>query len=69
MRASLGVYAFIGQAEPLDWPTSDKVLVDYFGGVFRPDVAVPDSLRIDDDRAAVLALVQAAGLVDAHLAA
>ncbi len=35
-------------------------------GIFRANVAIPDSLRIDDHHGAVLALVKAAGFVDAH---
>jgi len=65
MGAGLGVEAFIGQAEPLDGAAGDEVLVDDFGGVFRTDMAVPDGLRINDDSSPVLALIEAAGLVDA----
>lgn len=65
MRAGLGVEAFFGQAEALDRAAADEVLIDDFGGVFGADVTVPDGLRVDDDGGAVLALVEAAGLVDA----
>jgi hypothetical protein len=64
MRAGLGVEAFVGEAEALDGAAADEVLVDDFGSVFEGDVAVPDGLRVDDDGVAVLALIEAAGLVD-----
>jgi hypothetical protein len=59
MGAGLGVEAFVGEAE-----APDEVLIDDFGGVFGADVAVPDGLRVDDDGGAMLALVEAACLVD-----
>jgi hypothetical protein len=65
MGAGLGVEAFAGEAEALDWSAADEVLIDDFGGVFGADVAVPDGLRVNDDRGAVFALVEATGLVDA----
>ena len=69
MRAGFGVDAFVGEAKALDRSASDEVFVDDFGGVFRADMAVPDSLRVDDDGVAVLALIEAAGLVDADAGA
>lgn len=65
MGAGLGVEAFVGEAEALDWSAADEVLIDDFGGVFGADVAVPDGLRVNDDGGAVFALVEATGLVDA----
>jgi hypothetical protein len=65
MGAGPGVEAFVGKAKALDGAAGDEVLVDDFGGVFQADVAVPDSLRVDDDSRPVFALVEAAGLVDA----
>jgi hypothetical protein len=64
MGAGLGVEAFVGEAEALDWSAADEVLIDDFGGVFGADVAVPHGLRVDDDGGAMLALVEAACLVD-----
>jgi hypothetical protein len=69
MGAGLGVDAFVGEAEALDGTAGDEVLVDDFGGVFQADVAVPDGLRIDDNGMAMLALIEAAGLVDADAGA
>src|SRR5262245_46771684 len=43
------------------------MLVDDLVDVFRGDVAVPHLLRVDDNGASVLALVEAAGGVGAHL--
>jgi hypothetical protein len=65
MRAGLGVEAFIGQAKALDGPSGDEVFVDNIGSVFGTDVAVPHALRVDGDGGAVLALIEAARLVDA----
>jgi len=60
------VETLVGQAQAFNWTAGDEVLIDNLGGVFRADVAVPDSLGVDDDGSAVLALIEAAGLVDAH---
>ena len=65
MRARLGVEALVGEAQALDGAAGDEVLVDDFGGVFQADVAIPDGLGVDHDGGAVLALIEAAGLVDA----
>jgi hypothetical protein len=65
MWAGLSVDAFVGQTKPLHRAAAYEVLVDDLGGVFRPDVAVPDGLRVDDNSGAMLALIQAAGLVNA----
>jgi hypothetical protein len=58
------IEALVGQAQALDRAPADQVLVDDFGGVFRADVAVPDSLGVDNHCPTVLALIEAAGLVD-----
>lgn len=68
MRAGLGIEAVFGNAQPLDGTAADKVLGDDFFGVFGTDIAVPHGLGIDNHVGAVLALIQAAGLVDAHAA-
>ena len=58
------IEALVGQAQALDRAPADQVLVDDFGGVFRADVAVPDRLGVDNHCPTVLALIEAAGLVD-----
>ena len=55
----------IRQAEEFDRTAADEVLGDDLADVVEVDEAVPDGLRIDDHDGAVLALVEAAGLVDA----
>ena len=65
MGAGLSVEAFVGETEALDGTAGDEVLVDDFGGVFGAHVAIPNGLRINDDSVAMLALIEAAGLVDA----
>jgi len=69
MGAGLGIDAFVGETQALDGTAGDEVLVDDFGGVFGADMAVPDGLRVNDDSAPMLALIEAAGLVDAHAGA
>jgi hypothetical protein len=69
VRAGLGVDAFLGETKALDRATTDQVLFNDRGGVFGLDMPVPDGVRVDDDCRAVLALVKASGLVNAHPAA
>jgi hypothetical protein len=69
VRAALGVDALVGEAQALDGTAADEMLAHDLLGILGLDVAVPDGLGIDDDGGAVLALVEAAGLVDAHAAA
>ena len=64
----IGVDAGFGQTEALDGATADKVLGDNFFGVASVDEAVPDGFRVDHHDGAVLALVQATGLIDADFA-
>ena len=66
MGAALGVQAGVGDAQPLDRPSADQMLVHDRGGVFGLDIAVPDGLGIDDHRGPMLALIEASRLVDAH---
>jgi hypothetical protein len=63
--ASLCVQTGIGQAEALDGATVEEMFGDDLLDVFDVDEAVPDGFGIDDDYGAVLALVEAAGLVGA----
>jgi len=64
--AGFGVDAFLGEAEALDGTAGDEMFGDDLGGVFRLHAAVPDGLRVNNDRWSVLALVEAERLVDAH---
>ena len=64
--AGLGVDAGVGDAEALDGAAVHQVLFHDLSCVFRLDAAIPDRLRVDDDGGAVLALVEAERLVDAH---
>lgn len=65
VRADGGVEAVVGDAEPLDGTASDEVFTDDLGDVFDLDSAVPYGFRVDNDGWAVLALLEASGLVDA----
>lgn len=60
-----GIEAGAGEPQPLDGAAMDEMLGDNFVHIFKPDEAVPDSLGIDHDRRAMLALVEATGLVGA----
>jgi hypothetical protein len=66
--AALGVQAGVGDAKPLNGAASDEVLSDDFVGVLGSYSAIPDGIGVDDHGGAVLALVEAAGLVDADAA-
>jgi hypothetical protein len=65
--AVLDVEAGVGDAEALDGAVVEEVLGDDLVDVFEVDVAVPDGFGIDDDDRAMLALVEAAGLVGADV--
>ncbi len=67
MRAALRVQAGIGDAQPFDRTAAYKMLPHDLFGVFRLHAPVPDGVRVDHHGGPVLALVQAAGFVDAHL--
>ncbi|MBE7451170.1 MAG: hypothetical protein HS111_20420 [Kofleriaceae bacterium] len=55
----------IGQEQALDQLAAEEVALDQLGDVVDRDVAVPDLLGADDDGDALLALVEAAGVVGA----
>ena len=65
MRTSFGVNTSGREAEALDGFSADDVRFKYFVDVCEFHKAVPDRFGIDDDGDAVLALVEAAGGVDA----
>jgi len=68
MRAALRVDAGIVQPQSFNRPAADQVLGNNLLRISGLHMAVPDSLRIDHHRRAVLALVKAP-CVDTHLAA
>ena len=65
VRASLCIQAGAGKSKALDWAAMDEVFCDDFIDIFEVDEAVPDGLGIDHHGRAVLALIEAAGLVGA----
>ena len=69
MRTALGVQAFIGNTQPLYRTAGNEMLGNDLFGILRLDASVPHGIRINHDRRAMLALVQAAGLIDPHFAA
>lgn len=68
MRTRFGVEAIFIDAKTLDGAAGDEVLGNDDFCIFGADVAVPHRLGVNDDHGAVLALIEAAGLVDAHAA-
>jgi hypothetical protein len=68
MGAGFCIQALFGNAKTLDGMTAQQMLLHDGLGVFRSDIAVPDGLGINHHHGPMLALVQASGLVDAHLA-
>jgi hypothetical protein len=66
MWTALRVQALVGNAQPFDRPAANQVLCDDLGRVFGPHAAIPDGLRVDHHRGPMLALVQAAGFVNAY---
>ena len=59
----LGVEAGFGKAEALDRAAMQDVLGDDLVYVLELDESIPDGLGVDDDYGAVLALIEAAGLI------
>jgi hypothetical protein len=66
VRAAFGINAFVGEAQTLYGLAVDQVLLHYFSGILGRHVAIPDCLWVNHHRWTMLALIQAAGLVDAH---
>src|ERR1700679_2522608 len=66
VRACLGVQTIIGNPQALYWPPVHKMLFHNLRGVRCRHAAVPYTLWIDHHRRAMLALIQASGLVDPH---
>lgn len=63
VSAAWGVYAFIGQPQPRDGNPVDDVRFDDFLHVRGGHAAIPNRFRINDNRRAVLALVQTSGFI------
>ena len=60
------VQAGLVQTKPLHRSASHDVLLNDFLDIVHPHKTVPDGIGIDDERGAVFALVQTAGLVRPH---
>jgi len=69
MRAGFAVDAFVGDTQTLDRPAMHEVFLHNLRRVFGPHASIPDRIRINHDRWPMLALIEAAGLVDAHFSA
>ncbi len=69
MRTTLRIHAAVGHAQPFHGSSAHQVLGYNFLRILGLHVAVPHCVRIDDHGGAVLALVKAAGLVNAHFPA
>jgi hypothetical protein len=68
MRAALGINACVRQPQPLHGSPVHQVFLHNFRSIFGLHMPIPDCLGIHHDSGAVLALIQATGLVDAHRA-
>jgi len=69
MRAALRIDTFVRQTQPLYRPAANQVFRNDLFGVGSLHMAIPDRFRVDHHRGAMLALIQASSLVDAHCAA
>ncbi len=65
MRTLLGIQASAGQTETLHRAPMDEVFGNDLFHILELHKAIPDPLRIDHHNRAMLALVEAAGLVGA----
>jgi len=62
------VYAVVGEHQALDWLAADDVGLDDFIDIGLSDLAIPNSVRINDDVRTMLTLIETAGLVGSHFA-
>ena len=67
MGAGGRVDAGIGKAQALDRPPGDEMLAYQFVHVGEGDEAVPDCVRVNNDRNTVFTLIEAAGGVYANI--
>jgi len=65
VRTALRIYTLIRKPKPFHRTPVDQVLLHNLCGILWLYMPVPDCLRVNHHRRAVLALVKAAGLVDA----
>ena len=63
--AGSGVDALTVEPKPLDGLPADEVCPHDLGHVTKLDESIPDALRVDDHRGAVLTLVQTSGRIGA----
>ncbi len=61
----VGIDASVGKAEALDGAAVEEVLLNDLFGVAGVGETVPDGFGVDDEDGAVLALIEATGLVHA----
>ncbi len=69
MRTALRIQALVCNAQPLHWPSAYQMLRHNLVGIFRLHIPIPDRLGIHHHRWTMLALIQAARLVDPYPAA
>src|SRR5512143_760117 len=67
MRAGRRIEARVRRYQPLDGFSTNDVRIENLVDIFRGDVSIPNRLRINNDIRAVLALVEASGLIGADL--
>jgi hypothetical protein len=65
VRAAISVDAGVGKAEAIDGTAVEQVLADDLLGIMGVGKTVPDGFGVDNEDSAVLALVEASGLIDA----
>jgi hypothetical protein len=66
MRTGFRIDALVREAKPFHWTPADQVLLHNFGRICRLHVPIPNRLRVNDDCGPMLALIEAARLVDPH---
>lgn len=69
MRAALSIEAGVRDSQAFDRMSADNVGGDNFVHICGLYAAVPDFVRIDDNRGSMFALLEASGLVGANLIA
>jgi len=62
-----GVETGVGQRQSLDWLSAQDVRLDNLIDIVQRHPAIPDRIGIDHEVGAVLALIEAAGLVGPYL--
>src|SRR6185503_20873409 len=67
-RSARAGWRHASDSKSFDDAAVQEVLLDDFVDVGAVDVGIPDRLRIDHDAGPLLAAIEAARLVDAHLA-